>query len=675
MLIDSLDSKSAWATAYCTVEIDLPLTEGTGAFHITVPNGLSAGRIFLTRYGTYPDLTGIPYLVFDLMESSPKVWSIGFKDAAGYHAVNVEEEGGHLVVPLAEVLADLANITEMSIGAKAPIEAGYSAVLDNMRTETAIPPPIEYPLQITVTPERVAIYIGQTAHLTASPYGGTPPYTIEWIETMTNTVVGTGEIYDFVATEIGDYELFARVTDAIGAIVESTLVTVRVTEAPPPPPPDEPTPPNLSHISVINNKVEPLHVAVWYPWFVDTSSGWFPCDGEKWVDGNYTTWRPDCLRAVLRNIRDVFKCNMIRLFFWMDWYLNNSNKTISSYYPTTEIGCADALHELCQIAAEEGLDVELRMWDWNPEEGKSGNPLKSHTETEFINAWIQFATDFSRHQNVCFNLYDEANDTGIPWQTWKTLAYNTIMQIRQAEVGHVIYVHWGFCGGEGVNWIRDFANHYEVAFSRHEYIHHGTTEAMHQATITIHNEGYPITVTASGVFLENPAETETYRRWWTELLNNNVGISFYTYGRPNVMGFRIQQDTLFPCPPNTVGDMWIEVITGEEPPPPTVTINGQIVNAETNQPIEGAIIRAGSYSTVSNMEGKFIFLVAPATYTITIEKTGYQTLLIENVDATTDVILVDPIPLTPITPGVPEVLKKAGLALLGIGIAYGISKG
>lgn len=575
VLIDDMDDTYPWAFAYCVVKIDSPLTQGVGAFYISVPANLPAGRIWLTRYGTYSNLTGIPYLVFDILQSQRKRWNVTIKDKAGNTQTKiVDETGGHITVYLPDFApVDLNNIDIISIGAIAPLDTTYTAIIDNLRTETVLPSPIEYPLQVSVSPESVAIYIGQTVTITASPYSGLSPYTIEWVDNVTQQVIGTGATFVFTGTTVGTYEIYARATDSVGSTATSKIVTIKVTEAPPPPPPTEPTPPNTSHISVVDNEVKPHHVALWYPWFLDTSSGWLPKAGEKWVDSNYTRWSPESLRAILRDIRDVFKCNMVRVFFWADWVLTNSNATMSPLYPTSEIGNRDALHTLCQIANEEGLDVELRMWDWNPTEGKSGNPLKAHTTTEFINAWVQIAKWFSVYPNVCFNLFDEANSSGISWADWNSLAYNTIMQIRLANVGHVIYVHWGFSGGEGIDWIRQFSNHYQVAFSRHEYIYHGTTEAMHQDTINIKNEGYPITVTASGVYNENPTEIETYKRWWKELLDNRIGISFYTYGRPNTMGFRIQQDTPFPSPPNSVGETWIETVAFLYTPPiPSISL-------------------------------------------------------------------------------------------------------
>lgn len=566
-LIDGMNQEWPWAFGYCKVTIGPKLTEGSKAFHITLSSPLPAGRIWLTRFGKITIPAGEPYLVFDIQQNQSKTWRVEMTDSARVlRGANVTESGGHLVLDTRTLSGiNLGDLAEVSLGALAPLDTSYMAILDYMRTEASIPPPIQLPLSITVSPTSMAITIGQTATLTAFASGGTPPYgTIEWIDNATGAVIGTGETYKFTPMQEGTYQVYAKVGDMAGSIAYSGLATIRVTPPPPPPPPTEPTPPNTSHIKVVGYDVEPLHKALWYPWFIDTSSGWLPRAGEKWSDINYTRWDTNALRAILRDIRDTFGCNCIRVFFWMDWVINNKNATISTLYPATEIGNRDALHALCDIAQQEGLDVELRMWGWTSPTRKI-HPLIGYTETDFINAWVWFAKEFAKHPNVMFNLYDEPD---MPVNQWIALAYNTTMQIRASGVGHVIYLHYLYCGGEGINWIRQFGNHYNVAFSRHEYIYHGTTEAMHQENIQIHSEGYPVTVTAGGAFNDNPAEIETYKRWWAELLDDKIGISIYTYGRPNVMGFRVQQDTFFPCPPNNQGIAFRDIAV-VPPTPPT----------------------------------------------------------------------------------------------------------
>ena len=580
VLIDSLDSRASWITAYCTLTIGPPLTEGSGSFHVSVTSPIPAGHIYITKYATLPDISLRRYLLFDIQESSPKTWWVRLKDSlGGSQEFSAVPDEGHLLLDLSTAVIDLSSINNFSFGARAPIEAGYFAIIDNMRAEDTLPPPLPPMLpMISVSPTSAAVIIGETKPFTASIVAGSPPYTITWIDNISGLVLGSGLTFAFLGEQVGDYELLASVTDINNNVATSDIVSIRVTEAPPLPPTEEPTPPNTSHISVIGNNVYTirnskryLHVGPWDPWGIDTSSLWHPAPGEGWMDPNITVWNPENVRNVLRDIRDVYHANKVYCFFWMDWMLQNKNVTLYPRYPTTEIGNRDAYHAYCDIAESLGLDVELRMWGWDGV--KSRNPLYNHTSTEFINAWVTIAQEFSRHPNVVFNLFDEPTS---PLDEWLDLAYNTLMQIRVAGVGHVIYIHYRWCGGEGIDWIRQFGNHYQLAFSRHEYIESspgtlGTTEAHHKQTIEIHNEGYPVTVTASGVVYDKLEQIAQYRRWYTELLKNNIGIGIYCYGRPNIMAYTINQYTPqgWPYPPNNTGIMFSEVASTVVSPPPT----------------------------------------------------------------------------------------------------------
>lgn len=405
--------------------------------------------------------------MLDVSESSLHNWGFMFTDGNGnVQTLTTTPENGLLTVDLSSLTINKASISQLSIGATAPLDTSYTAIIDYLRDDSEATPPPE-------------------------------------------------------------------------------------------PPVGEPTPLNTSDISVTGNEIAPLQKACVYPWFLDTPSGWFPRIGEAWSDSTFARWDETAVRAVLRDMRENFGFNTVRLLFWMDSYLTNSKQTMSTYVPAAEIGLADALHRFVEIAREESLLVELRMWDWNIGGGRTTNPLTNHTSQEFIDAWVKVASDFARYSNVFFNLFDEPDSIG--WETWKTLAYNTIMAIRNAGIGHAIYVHWKYCGGEGIDWIRQFGNHYQVAFSRHEYIQHGTTEAMHSQTIQIKNEGYPITMTASGVYNLSQTQIETYRIWLKELLDNNIGIGVYTYGRP-YLEWSFQQNTTFPCLPNAWGKVIQEII-------------------------------------------------------------------------------------------------------------------
>lgn len=55
------------------------------------------------------------------------------------------------------------------------------------------------------------------------------------------------------------------------------------------------------------------------------------------------------------------------------------------------------------------------------------------------------------------------------------------------------------------------------------------------------------------------------------------------------------------------------------------TLSGSVTEADTNLPIEGALVTAGSYSGISNAQGEYSFPIYAGTYNAVCAKNGYQT--------------------------------------------------
>lgn len=54
-------------------------------------------------------------------------------------------------------------------------------------------------------------------------------------------------------------------------------------------------------------------------------------------------------------------------------------------------------------------------------------------------------------------------------------------------------------------------------------------------------------------------------------------------------------------------------------------INGVVLDRQTNSPIAGATVRAGTASATTNSSGVFVLAVPPGKVTVTITAPGYQT--------------------------------------------------
>lgn len=95
-------------------------------------------------------------------------------------------------------------------------------------TYTVSPPST---LTVDVTPKSATLLPNQSQTFTATVSGGTPPYTIQWIDNATGNVLGTGDTFTFTASDVGTYEIFARVTDNAGATADSQIITITVSPA------------------------------------------------------------------------------------------------------------------------------------------------------------------------------------------------------------------------------------------------------------------------------------------------------------------------------------------------------------------------------------------------------------------------------------------------------------
>lgn len=110
-------------------------------------------------------------------------------------------------------------------------ETGGAATidLDSLLIEA---PEESLPLTITVAPVSASLVLGQSVDFTAQISGGEPPYAVDWIDNANGNVIGTGETYTFIANQVGNFEIYAKVTDNAGTMVNSSIVSITVSETP-----------------------------------------------------------------------------------------------------------------------------------------------------------------------------------------------------------------------------------------------------------------------------------------------------------------------------------------------------------------------------------------------------------------------------------------------------------
>ena len=72
---------------------------------------------------------------------------------------------------------------------------------------------------------------------------------------------------------------------------------------------------------------------------------------------------------------------------------------------------------------------------------------------------------------------------------------------------------------------------------------------------------------------------------------------------------------------------------------PGVAISGVVVDAATSMEIPKVLVTADGYSAVTRGDGTFLLAVSGGTYTLTFSKEGYESVILENVDASSSVDL------------------------------------
>ncbi len=81
------------------------------------------------------------------------------------------------------------------------------------------------PLQVTIVPAQVKMYVGQSQTFNSSVTGGASPYTYQWYLNDTAVSDATGSNWTFTPATPGHYEVYLNVTDSLDLEAQSNVVT------------------------------------------------------------------------------------------------------------------------------------------------------------------------------------------------------------------------------------------------------------------------------------------------------------------------------------------------------------------------------------------------------------------------------------------------------------------
>jgi hypothetical protein len=107
-----------------------------------------------------------------------------------------------------------------------------SASTPSSATSNTAPVSVNPQLTISVSPSTATIYLSQSQNFTASPSGGTPPYTYQWYENGTLVSGATSSTWTFTPPSTGIYFIYVKATDSVGEVALSSNAQLTVEPKP-----------------------------------------------------------------------------------------------------------------------------------------------------------------------------------------------------------------------------------------------------------------------------------------------------------------------------------------------------------------------------------------------------------------------------------------------------------
>ena len=303
--------------------------------------------------------------------------------------------------------------------------------------------PTELPLSVAVSPESASLFIGQKQTFTALPSGGTPPYTIEWIDNITGSVLGTGETYEFTSMEDGTFEIYAHVTDNVGATADSNVVPITVTTLIP-----------VSGLYTQGRYIKETATGntiilrgVNQAGFLDRANGWWNPEGGGYTSG-LGIWNPDAVKYNLDGMKR-WGCNVLRLHTTIQWWLENTNNYRQHIRDVITWAGERGIYVIFEpYSVMGGTQHPLPFPPYIPTEQEAIIP----SEQAFIDYWTNVANELKDLPNVLFELYNEPHYNSGAKQAYFRVAQDCINAIRATGADQLIIIQWGYGIWVNMDW-------------------------------------------------------------------------------------------------------------------------------------------------------------------------------------------------------------------------------
>jgi hypothetical protein len=367
----------------------------------------------------------------------------------------------------------------------------YYLLSDYWTVEKATTP---LPLSVKLSPLSGNVDANTIFTLTGKAWGGTPPYTMEWLlngkVVKTESTEATGS-YAFIQGTAGTYHVQIRVTDSVGAQVISDTATIVVTEPLPPPVPARP-------IHVEGNKIKDdlgntLHLRgvnalgstdYPYPHTIDKDGVIHWGQNTSWTD-IASTYIPEELDGLRRWGVNLIRCHN-SVYLWLVNMLNTRENFITLVSEAQKRGIYVVI-DFYSILYYFQTGVRQTPLPYPPYLSSEELAATGWTSSDdFVNFWAMVAQTLKAFPNIIFELWNEPNGDETAKASWFNVVQKCINAIRATGATQPIVVQWGYSidwnytynNGATMSWAFDYPltdPAGNIIYSTHCYRFYGQT--------------------------------------------------------------------------------------------------------------------------------------------------------------------------------------------------------
>jgi len=388
----------------------------------------------------------------------------------------------------------------------------------------------------------------------------------------------------------------------------------------------------------------------------DTSTGDWTPEGKVFGTNN-TYWDDSTVRLHLGQLRE-WGSNAMRIMLNIDWWVRNASEYLWGPQQTNK-PYRYCLEKTIDLAAEYGIYVVVSVWTvypghrvelpYNATNPDTGQPF---TETDFINFWVDIASVLGKYPNVVFELYNEPYGGEKAFTHWADVSQQAVNSIRDVEKInryslHLIVVQYGYTFPPiYATWQQRLLNGSGILYSTHLYdggFRYGwgnmtdissswwtyDSVKLRIAQLGIKNlveiNDVPFYAGEVGAYYANlpspdPHQLEFFQNVLTVLNEWGASYTAFVFDVPFTV-YALQQNTVAPFPPNTVGQTLINATSAGKA---MGIVTGTVTDLNTGNVVQDVLVSIGGMNVTTGRSGMYWISVAFGEYTVTYEKSGYS---------------------------------------------------